>query len=159
MVVQSGLVTPTHLASWTTDGVVQDAGVQFSNAYGKFVSPIIAVNFNLANNDNPIPINLPTGYTRYRIEQIIISGATASLSTATCGVFTGTGVTGVAIVTSGTAITVAQQPADTNLNMQSLGVNNQNTMALSDPVIYFRTQNAEGIAAQANVSIFYQPLP
>src|SRR5215472_882570 len=87
-VLQSGSVTPGHLASWTTDGNV------------------LGINFNASNSDTPIPILLPAGYSRYRIEQIIISGPTAALNTATCGVFTATGGGGTAVVTSGTGVTI-----------------------------------------------------
>lgn len=156
---QSGSVTPGHLASWTTDGVVQDAGVTFTNTYGMFSSGVLQVNFNSENTDNPISINLPAGYTRYRIHQILLSGATASLSTATCGVFTATGAGGTAIVTTGTAITVTATQGDTNNNMQSFTINDQNTMALIDTTIFFRVQNAQGSAALGNVTVFYQPLP
>jgi hypothetical protein len=158
-VLQNGQVTPQHLAAWTTDGVIQDAGVTFVNTYGKFVSTLVGVNFNATNQDNPININLPAGYTRYRIEQILISGASASLSTATCGVFTATAAGGVAIVTSATPITVTQTAADTNQNMQSLTINNSSTLAYNDPTLYFRVQTPQGSAALGNVSIFYQPLP
>jgi hypothetical protein len=158
-VLQTGQVTPGHLCAWVTDGVIGDSGVTFTNTYGMFSIAITAINFNLANNDNAIPINLPVGYTRYRIHQILLSGATASLTTATCGVFTEEGAAGVPVVTSGTAITVSQFTTDTNGNMQSFSINDQNTMALSDTVLYFRTQVAQGSAAFGNVTIFYQPLP
>lgn len=158
-IVQSGNVTPGHLVSWTTDGVVQDAGVTFTNTYGVFAATALEINFNSANTDNPISINLPAGYTRYRITRILLSGATASLSTATCGVFTATGAGGTAVVTSATAITVTQTAADTNHNIQSFAINNQDTMFLNDPVLYFRVQGAQGSAALGNVTIEYEPLP
>jgi len=158
-ILQSGSVTPGHLASWTTDGIAQDAGVALTNLYGMLVSGVIAVNFNAGNTDTAIPINLPAGYTRYRIHGINISGASASLSSATCGVFTAQAAGGVAVVTSGTAVTITTSLADTSNNAQSLTVNNQNTIALSDPVLYFRVQTPQGVPATANVSIFYQPLP
>lgn len=156
---QSGQVTPGHLAAWVTDNVLSDAGVQFNNTYGKFVFTLQGVNFNLANNDNPININLPLGYTRYRIEQIIISGASGPLSTATCGVFTQAGAAGTPIVTSGSAITVTTGAADTANNMQSLTINNQSTAAYNDLMLFFRTQTPQGAPATGSVSIFYQPLP
>lgn len=157
--LQSGTVTPGHLASWTTDGIVQDSGVTFTNTYGMFSIAVLQINFNLTNADNVIPINLPPNYTRYRLHQIIIAGATASISTATCGVFTAAAAGGTAIVTSGTSITVTQTAGDTNNNMQALTINNQNTMALIDAVLYFRVQTPQGSAALANVIVFYQPLP
>jgi hypothetical protein len=158
-VEQSGLVTPGHLVSWTTDGVVQDAGFSYSNSYGALSSIVQNINFNSASTDNPIPINLPAGFTRYRINLILISGATASLSTATCGVFTAQAAGGTAIVTTGTAVTVTQTAGDTNENMQLLTVNDMNTMFFIDTVLYFRVQTAQGSPALATVSIFYQPLP
>lgn len=156
---QSGQVTPGHLVAWVTDNVVGDAGVQFINAYGKFVVTLQNVNFNAANHDNAIPINLPFGYTRYRLEQIIISGASASISAATCGVFSQPAGAGLQIVTSGTALTVTQTGGDVANNMQVITPNNQSTMALIDAIIYFRTQTAEGAPATASVSVFYQVLP
>jgi hypothetical protein len=158
-ILQSGVVTPSHLASWATDGIIQDAGFEYANTFAMLASVVININFNLTNNDNPIPINLPVGYTRYRIHQILLSGATASLSTATCGVFTATGAGGTAVVASGTAITVTQSGIDTNNNLQSFTIVDQNTLALSDTVLFFRTQTAQGSAALGNVAIFYQPMP
>ena len=158
-VLQSGQITPGHLASFTTDGVIQDSGVSFTNTYGSFSSAVLNINFNTTNTDNPIPINLPAGYTRYRIENILLSGATASLSTATCGVFTATGAGGFAIVATGTAITVTQTAADTNNNLQNFTIVDQNTQALSDTVIYFRVQTPQGSPALGNVTVFYKPLP
>ena len=157
-VQQSGIVTPGHLASWTTDGVIQDAGFSYANTYGMLASAVLGINFNSANTDNPIPINLPAGYTKYRVHQIIISGATASLSTATCGVFTQPATAGLGVVATGTAITVTQTAGDANQNMQSLAIVDQNTLALIDTTLFFRVQSPQGTAALGNVTVFYQPL-
>lgn len=157
--IQSGQVTPGHLGAFITDGVLGDAGVTLVNTYAEFASTVLEVNFNSSNTDNPVPINLPIGYTRYRVVQILISGANASLSTATCSVWTQQGGSGIAVVTNGTAITVTQTGIDTVNNMQSFSINNQNTMALSDTTLYFRVQNPQGGAALANITIIYQPLP
>ena len=157
--LQSGNVTPGHLASWTTDGIIQDAGVALLNFNGTFISAVQNINFNSTNTDNAIPINLPAGFTRYRIESILLSGASASLSTATCGVFTATGAGGTAVVTSATAITVTQTAGDTVNNMQSFTINNQNTVAWIDTVLYFRVQTPQGSSATGTVSIRYTPLP
>lgn len=158
-VEQSGPVTPAHLASWTTTGVIQDAGVTLVNTYGQFEISVTGINFNSATTDTPIAINLPAGFTRYRVSTIIISGASASLSTATCGVFTGAGGTGVAIVANASSITVTASTTDINNNMQALTIANQNTLALSDGTIFFRVVGAQGSAATANVTVHYEPLP
>ena len=158
-VLQSGNVTQNHLATWVTDGVIADAGVTFVNTYGMFSYTKQSINFNASNSDNPLLINLPAGYTRYRIHQILISNASQTLSTATCGVFTQAAAAGVAIVTSGSSITVTQSAEDTVNNMQALTINNQNTMSLIDTTLYFRVQTAQGAPATGTVTIFYQPLP
>jgi hypothetical protein len=157
-VLQTGNVTPGHLASWATDGVVQDAGITFSTSYGMFVATLLGVNFNVTG-DTPANILLPLGYTRYRMALILLAGATGVLTTATCGVFTAPGAGGTAVVTSGTAITITQTLPDTVNNMQALSINNQNTMALSDSQLFFRVQNPQGLGVFANVSMFYVPLP
>ena len=158
-VLQSGSVTPGHVATWTTDGVIEDGGVAVPNLYALYVTTITAVNFNQINFDNQILINLPAGYTRWRCDRVLISGASGSISTATAGLFTATGAGGTQIVSSGSAITVVSSSIDTNNNMQSMTITDQNTMALSDTAVYWRNQVAEGSTQTANVSVFYEPLP
>ena len=158
-VLQSGSVTPQHLASWTTDGVIQDSGVTFNNTLGFFRSDITAVKFNSANTDNQILINLPVGFTRWRPQSGYISDASGTLTTATFGLFTQPAAGGVAIITGGTAITVTNGSIDTNNNLQAFSFNNQNTLAYSDTAIYFRVQTPQGVPATANVTVVYVPLP
>jgi hypothetical protein len=158
-VLQSGSVTPGHVATWTTDGVIEDGGVAVPNLYALYVTTITAVNFNQINFDNQILINLPAGYTRWRCDRVLISGASGSISTATAGLFTATGAGGTQIVSSGSAITVVSSSIDTNNNMQSMTITDQNTMALSDTAVYWRNQVAGGSAQTANVSVYYEVLP
>lgn len=158
-VLQSGSVTPLHLAAWVTDGVLGDAGVTFNNTQALFQSTITNVNFNSANTDNQILINLPVGFTRWRCEKILISGASGTLTTATCSVYTQPATGGFAIVTSATSITVTTGAVDTNNNLQSLAINDQNTQAFSDTAIYFRINGAQGNAATGNITVIYAPLP
>jgi len=158
-VLQSGTITPNHLAAWITDGVIADAGASLFNTFGMFSSTIQGVNFNLAASDNPIPINLPIGFTRYRIHDILISGANANCSSATVGVFTQPAAAGVAVVSAGTACTVSSTTPDAPNTMQSLTIINQNIVAFVDTVLFFRITNAQGTAANANVTVNYEPLP
>lgn len=133
-----------------------------SYAAGVITFTLPSVNFNSANTDNAISISLPTGFTRYRISGIFISGASQTLTTATCGLFTATGAGGTAIVTAATAITVTTASADTNTGIQSLTVNGTNTKfydLATFPTLYFRVQTAQGAAATASVVILINPLP
>jgi len=158
-VLQSGSVTPGHLAEWTTDGVIQDSGVTYANSQARFIATITNVNFNVTNTDYQILINLPAGLTRWRVTNAYISGASGTLTTATCGLFTQPAAGGFAIVASGTAITVSTSAIDTNNNAQTLTLIDSNTMFFSDTAIYFRVQNPQGNAATGNVTVTYEPLP
>lgn len=116
------------------------------------------VNFNAANNDNPITITLPTGVTRYQVSGVFINKASASISTATAGLFTAAAAGGVAIVTGGSTITVTATAGDTNNNSQSMTVNNAATEAYDVATLYFRTATAQGSAATADVIVHIRPL-
>jgi hypothetical protein len=115
------------------------------------------INFNSANSDNAIAIPLPTGFTRYRVQQVVISGASHSLTTATCGLFTAASGGGVAVVASASAITVSATADATANNLQSLAAASSTT-SFRAGTLYFRVQTAEGAAATGDVTIFYQPL-
>lgn len=116
------------------------------------------VNFNSGNTDNAINIILPFGYSRYLVSSVTISGASGTLTTATAGVFTGAGATGVAVVTGASAITVSTASENTNNNTQSMSVNNAGTQSYNSSVLYFRVATPQGSAATANVGITIQLL-
>lgn len=158
IVQQSGNITPNHLASWTTDGVIQDAGLSITNMQAVLTSSILGVNFNAANSDNPIPIPIPAGFTRYRIHDILVSGASASLIAASAGVFTAAGGLGVTVVPN-TSMTITTGVFDAVNSLQAMPISNQNTIAFVDVVLYFRVVSPQGSPATANVTINYEPLP
>ena len=117
------------------------------------------MNFNSANTDTQIPVILPAGYTRYLVSTIRISGASASLTTATFGVFTATGGGGTTILTT-TSCTVSTASDGTANNLQSVasGVSTVSFTLSGFPNLYFRVVAAEGSAATANVEIQIVPL-
>lgn len=125
-----------------------------------FAVSVAGVNFNSANTDTPFTISLPTGFTRYVISTVRISGASASLSTATFGVFTAPAGGGVAIVSSGATITITTASENTNNNaLSAVGINNGATQSYNGSTVYFRVVNAQGSAATGNVTISYFALP
>lgn len=157
-VSQSGSVTPQHLARWLGRRVIADAEATPTDIHGLRVSYATGVNFNSSNTDTPITLPIPAGITNYRVHGIRISGASAAINSATCGVFTQPGGTGIAVVASGTPVTVTQTGNDVNNNMQSLTIVNQDIIAFGDTTLYFRVQTPQGVAAKANVSIAYELL-
>lgn len=151
---------PLPVASGGT-GVSTTPGIQ-AIAAGEFINFIASgVNFNSANTDTAIPITLPTGYTRYIVFQVQISGASASISTATFGVFSAAGGTGTAWVASGTAISVVSASDATTNNYQSTNASagSASFLVANTPNIYFRVVGAQGSPATANVIISVKPSP
>ena len=164
-----GPLTPDNVLRWTREriGALCNASQQPGPAdvlwESKFPGMLVAVargvDFNDDNSDTEIPIKLPSGFTRFRVGGVFISGANGTLTTATCGLFTAAAAGGVAVVTGGSAITVANGTANTNNNAQSLTVNNQSTLVYSVESLFFRVGTAQGAARTADVSILIQPLP
>jgi hypothetical protein len=139
-------------------GATTTAGAQANLALSTLLFKISGVDFNSANTDNPITITLPTGFTRYRLNLVIISGASASLTTATFGVFSAAGGAGTAMVASGTAVTLSSASENTTNNAQAPGIVGASATSYNVSPIYFRVQNAQGSAATANVTIQILPL-
>ncbi len=110
------------------------------------------VNFNAANTDTAITITPPTGYTRYFVTQIMISSASHTLVTATCGLFTATGGGGFAIQPAGTAVTVTTN-AETTTNNNQIIFPSTYTTNVNATTLYFRIGTAEGAAATATVTL------
>lgn len=117
----------------------------------------VTVDFNSGNTDNAVTIILPTGFTRYRVFAVCISGASASLTTATWGLFTSTGGGGTTLLT-GQATTVSTASENTNNNMQRTGPATANTQSYTATPLYFRVQTAQGSAATAKVIIEIIPV-
>lgn len=115
-----------------------------------------AVNFNSANTDTAIAINLPTGCTTYLIQGIRISNASAVLTTSTVGVFTATGGGGVAVCTN-QANTLSTTAANTLNNIMAVPQVTSN-IGWTAPTLYFRVGTAQGSAATADVTVTIFPL-
>ena len=120
---------------------------------------LTGVNFGAANTDNPITISLPQGFTRYLVQNVYISGASADISAATCSLWTGAGGTGVSIVPSASAVTVSATADATVNNLQSAPVTDSGTRSYTSTTLYFRTQTAASGSPTASVTIRYASLP
>jgi hypothetical protein len=122
----------------------------------------IGVNFNAANSDNQIAISVPSGFTRYTVNAVLISNASHSLTTATFGLFTAAAGGGTALIPAGTAITVSATTDNTVNNFQQNASGNVGIVSLvqaNTPNLFFRVGTAEGAAATADVIISIRPLP
>lgn len=120
---------------------------------------LTGVNFGAANTDNPITISLPQGFTRYLVTNVIISGASADISAATCSLWTGAGGTGVSIVPSASAVSVPAIADATVNNAENITITDSATRSYTSTTLYFRTQTAASGSPTASVTIRYVPLP
>lgn len=116
------------------------------------------VNFNSANTDFPVTIALPLGYTRYRVTAVWVSGASASISSATFGLYTAAAAGGTGLIV-GAAPTLTASSENTNNNLFVTGaVTNSATQDWTLSTLYIRVGTAQGSAATATVSIQVLPL-
>jgi hypothetical protein len=90
-ILQSGAVTPGHLAQWTTDGVMQDGGVAPFNV----IASLRSANFNITSDQ---PIIIPPQIKAFRLSNIVITNSTANLTTAQGGFYPQSAKSGTPIV-------------------------------------------------------------
>jgi hypothetical protein len=114
---------------------------------------LAGINFNSTNTDNAIAVTLPAGAIAYRVAGLRIGNASASISTATFGLFSAAAAAGTAIFAAGQAITVTTASANTNNNAMTVTPANQNTQFYNFTTLFFRVGTAQGSAATADVTI------
>lgn len=102
------------------------------------------VNANAANTDHPIPI-LNAG--AYSVFQVVVTGASVSLSTATGGLFSDVAGGGTAIVANA-ALSALTGP--TIVNQRTIASTAQRT----EQTLYWRTGTAQGAAATFDVFVY-----
>jgi hypothetical protein len=137
----------------------QSTGTNVSTSQGLTQFVVDNVNFN-ATGDTPITVTLPTGYTRYVVSGLYLSGASASISSSSVGLYTAASGGGTAIVTAATP-TVTASADMTNNNTMSMTVINANTesyLVANEGTLYFHVATAQGSAATANVTLQIRPL-
>jgi hypothetical protein len=157
--IGSGAALPTGLSLYSTgvnsyvssstpgQTIIQGAS---SPAFGNpamFVAVVRGVNFNSANTDNAITITCPT--SNWSLFRIFIANASASISTATLGVFSSTGGGGTAVLAN-SAITVTSASANTANNMQAISTGSV-TQSYNFTTVQARVGTAQGSAATADV--------
>lgn len=155
----SNPVTGTVIDPDNADELFDDYDLGFNSINGMRL-PAVSVNFNTANTDYPIIVALPVGYTRYQLAsvRVVNTGTTASLTTATAGLFTDAAGAGAALVASGTALSGCTSNAvNTNGGVAGLTVALA-TAWLTDTTLFFRVQTAQGAAASGSVSLQIVPL-
>lgn len=146
----SGLTTPLSTAQGGT-GNANGAVV-----LGGYVS---TVNLNSATTDNAITISSPT--TNYRVQAVLIrnKGSTASLTTATAGLFTSTGGGGLALAADQALSAITSNAIGTDANLFQMTITVGARTAISSATLQFRVGTAQGAAATADVYVYINPFP
>ena len=125
---------------------------------GRVVGALIGANVNQTNTDIAIPLFLLPG-CNYIISKVFLNGASISLTTATFGVFSGAGATGVTIVTAGA---VLSSLTSSTSNQQATLAATATTTVLNQttaPVLYLRIGTAQGAAATVDIYVVADILP
>jgi hypothetical protein len=143
----------------TGAGTVAATLVTMNGGVAGFIEFLLAsANFN-STADQSIAINLPTGYTRYRILNIIVSNPSVSLTTAAGGFYTAAAKGGTAIVAAGqTYSALTNNTASTSGSLMAATIVNSATAFFTANPIYFSLTTPQGSAATADISIVIQPL-
>jgi len=128
-----------------------------SNVPGQLTVTVREVNFNSANTDTPITIVLPPGYSRFLVNGVRASGASAALTTATFGVYTAPAAGGTAVV-GPTACTISTASEGTNNNTQLVQPPTAQTQSYINNLLYFRVITPQGSAATATVTVTLLPV-
>lgn len=119
------------------------------------------VDLNSANTDTAITVRLPTGCTNYRIESVFVRnhGTTASLTTATAGLFTAATGGGLALAANQALSAITAKDVNTDANGLALTITVGARTWLDDTSLFFRVGTAQGAAATADVYVYGRPLP
>lgn len=151
-IIQSGLVTPGHVVTWVTDGVVGDGGPLLGPAETK-LAQLLGANFNTTNDQQ---IAIPTTINKFQLTNIIVTNASLSLSAAVGGFYPQPAKGGTALVSAAQAyssLTTASGLLNPTLTTYA------NTTALTASIltafsIYFALSTAQGAACTADIYLF-----
>lgn len=151
-VEQSGLVTPGHIATWTTNGVIQDGGAAPLN----IIAALKNANFNSTGDQ---PILIPQSIVAFQITSIIVTNTSISLSAAVGGFYPQSAKGGTPIVSASQvysalttaasllSVTLAAFGSGTRFSSANLG-NINNVLA-----IWFSLTTAQPVNATADIYI------
>ncbi len=149
-VQQSGSVTPGHLATWATDGAIQDGGANLGAQ--QVLTSLRNANFNDTGDQR---IALPTSITAFQLTGIIACNASISLTTAVGGIYPLAAKAGSAIVAAGqvySSLTASSKLLELTL-AGAVATTRYSVANLPDWALYLSLTTAQGAAAAADLYI------
>ena len=147
-VQQSGNVTPGHIATWTTDGVLQDGGLVGSGQ--TVLAKLLSADFNTLSDQ---AITLPTGMSAITVTGILVCNATLSLTTAVGGFYPQASKGGTALVANSqvySSLTTSAKLLSCTL-AGAVATTYYTRSNVPDWNIYFSLTAAQGAAAYADI--------
>lgn len=150
MVEQSGNVTAGHIATWSTNGVIQDGGPVLASE--KVLTKKFSVDFN---DTADVPLQLPATISAFKLQQILITNASTSLTAAVGGFYPQASKAGTAIVAAGqvySSLTTSAALLIATLAGSAASTRFTRTN-LPDWAIYFSLTTPQGAAATADIYV------
>jgi len=153
-VQQSGNITPGHLASWVSPGVIRDAGPAASAQ--KVIASLRGANFNTIFDQ---PIALPFNLVAFQLTNITVTNSSTSLTSAQGGFYPQPNKAGSPLVAAGQAYSALTGP--TSLLPLTLTTAGQTTRFSATTLgsiggflqIWFSLTVAQGAMATADIYI------
>jgi hypothetical protein len=150
-IVQSGNVTPGHLAAFVTDGVIGDGGPPLGQSE-TVLAQLLAANFNVTTDQT---IALPPTITKFCLTRLIVTNPSLSLTTAVGGFYPAPSKGGTSIVANTqvySGLTAASKLINPTLTSFGTGTAFDATL-LTSFSIYFALTTPQGVACTADIFI------
>jgi hypothetical protein len=151
-IFQSGNVTPGHLVTWVTDGVVQDGGA--TPAAQRVLASLRGANFNITTDQ---PILIPLNFVAFQLTSIIVTNAPVSLTTAVGGFYPAANKGGTSIVAASQAYSALTTSASLmTATLSSFGANTRFSATNLGTIngflaIWFALTTAQGVNATGDI--------
>ena len=151
-IVQSGNVTPGHLAAWVAPGTLADGGPPLGQSE-TVLAQLLGANFNTTDDQ---AITLPDTITKFCLTRIIATNASLSLTTAVGGFYPTVSKGGTSLVAN-TQVYSGLTAAASLLNPTLTSFANTTAFTASNLTnfsIYFALTTGQGAAATADIYLF-----
>lgn len=151
-VLQSGNVTPGHLATWATDGVLKDGGSAVAGQ--RVLASLRGANFNITTDQ---PIIIPQNFLAFQLTSIIVTNAPVSLTAAVGGFYPAAAKGGTPLVAAGQAYSaLVSQASLMTATLASFGANTRLSAANLGSIngllaIWFSLTTPMGVNATADI--------
>jgi len=142
-------VTGADGGTWGTNGIF------VGNIYYSIRVP--SVNLN-STGDTAITINLPTGWTRYRVDKLWVLHASTSLTTAKVGLYTAASQGGTALLTTAQTALSPVTSTSENTAANDYSVPLTINISLNVATLYLNVGTAQGAPATADFIVAIYPM-